>query len=580
MASFTACPPSPRRRIKRAVGVHGGDSRGSIKGSQSKNRMYRTFSDMDDPFALSASSESDERSSSAEEDDTTFKDFSAYAEDSLSGDAVSSVKITCETTSKSASSSGSNSFTPKPLSNTKSSRHTRSFRDFAPKVLPLANSQALPSTDAGVTEIVDEAVRRRTLGTAFHRVFDGKEDEDLKNRSYPKISEKMLAACNKLLGHLTKPVGYYDSGFEEDFASISIYSQEAGAAFADQTLQTRIRNRYANVLPLRDTIVTLRPVSKSAWENLGYTASDKIQKKDPQRSRGLTIDETSTYINANYVMIDLVDRTEGISCEHDEQHGISYKFRPHGYIAAQAPKSDFLDEFWIMIWDESVPVITMVTRCTEGKKVKASPYWPVQYHMGDRSVESENPEHTIGDVLRCGPFQLTLLSCVHDSGIITRKIQMVNLSGNDATISEPRVITHLQFLEWPDFDVPAHVSSLDPLLEAMDAHRRESALSGPTVVHCSAGIGRTGTILAIDMTIKKLKAAMQCKLQDTREMSWASLLGCKYHPLDIHSLVLHIRSQRHGCVINFVSYVDEWLKIFAYAFRCHIFIMSHALTFS
>ena len=129
---------------------------------------------------------------------------------------------------------------------------------------------------------------------------------------------------------------------------------------------------------------------------------------------------------------------------------------------------------------------------------------------------------------------------------------MIRIDGARGTRSAPRIVTQLHFLEWPDFGVPADVAMLDPLLEAMDRYRRESDLMGPTVVHCSAGIGRTGTILAIDMTVQKLRAALSETAVGSGGKPWWALLGCKHHPLDIHALVLDLRSQRHGSVINYV----------------------------
>ena len=118
-------------------------------------------------------------------------------------------------------------------------------------------------------------------------------------------------------------------------------------------------------------------------------------------------------------------------------------------------------------------------------------------------------------------------------------------------------MTQLHFLEWPDFGVPADVAMLDPLLESMRKYRQESDLMGPTVVHCSAGIGRTGTILAIVMTVQKLRAALSGTDFDCCEKPWWVSLGCKHHPLDIYTLVLDLRLQRHGSVINYVSVFEK-----------------------
>jgi protein tyrosine phosphatase len=135
---------------------------------------------------------------------------------------------------------------------------------------------------------------------------------------------------------------------------------------------------------------------------------------------------------------------------------------------------------------------------------------------------------------------------------------MIRIDGAGGMRCAPRIVTQLHFLDWPDFGVPADLAMLDPLLEAMGRCRRESKLMGPTVVHCSAGIGRTGTILAIDMTVQKLRAALSGTAVGSGEKPWWALLGCKHHPLDIHALVLDLRSQRHGSVINYVRSFSRW----------------------
>uniref|UniRef100_A0A803W404 protein-tyrosine-phosphatase n=1 Tax=Ficedula albicollis TaxID=59894 RepID=A0A803W404_FICAL len=119
---------------------------------------------------------------------------------------------------------------------------------------------------------------------------------------------------------------------------------------------------------------------------------------------------------------------------------------PRKYIAAQGPKDETTDDFWRMIWEQKATIIVMVTRCI-----------------------------------------FLIWFCNHG---------YQNLSGRD--------VTHIQFTGWPDHGVPE-----DPHL-LLKLRRRVNALSnffsGPIVVHCSAGVGRTGTYIGIDAMLEGLDA--------------------------------------------------------------------------
>ena len=213
----------------------------------------------------------------------------------------------------------------------------------------------------------------------------------------------------------------------------------------------------------------------------------------------------------------------------------------------------------------------------------------------------------------CGPIELTLLSSTSTDSMVERRIQMRRRQG-DGSLSAPRVVTQLHFTQWPDFGVPANLDALDPLLDAMERIKTDAAggLAGPTLVHCSAGIGRTGTIIAIDITLRKLRCALGVLAagatataattttrtknvvvnpeeedarapmppptrragtapavamgssavgeekvggDDTADATppWWVGYGCLHSPLDIEGTVLRLRRQRHGSVVNHVS---------------------------
>uniref|UniRef100_A0A8B9C7Q7 Receptor-type tyrosine-protein phosphatase C n=1 Tax=Anser brachyrhynchus TaxID=132585 RepID=A0A8B9C7Q7_9AVES len=155
---------------------------------------------------------------------------------------------------------------------------------------------------------------------------------------------------------------------------------------------------------------------------------------------------------------------------------------PRKYIAAQGPKDETTDDFWRMIWEQKATIIVMVTRCEEGNRNKCAQYWP----------SMENGSATYGDII----------VKINESKMCPDYIiQKLHITKREKT---GREVTHIQFTSWPDHGVPE-----DPHL-LLKLRRRVNALSnffsGPIVVHCSAGVGRTGTYIGIDAMLEGLDA--------------------------------------------------------------------------
>ncbi|KAG8515119.1 Receptor-type tyrosine-protein phosphatase C, partial [Galemys pyrenaicus] len=174
-------------------------------------------------------------------------------------------------------------------------------------------------------------------------------------------------------------------------------------------------------------------------------------------------DAGSNYINASYI--------DGFK-------------EPRKYIAAQGPRDETVDDFWRMIWEQKATVIVMVTRCEEGNRNKCAEYWP--------SMEEET--RTYGDVTvklnehkRCPDY-------------VIQKLNIINKKEKTAG----REITHIQFTSWPDHGVPEDPHLLLKLRRRVNAF--SNFFSGPIVVHCSAGVGRTGTYIGIDAMLEGLEA--------------------------------------------------------------------------
>ncbi|KAL2090380.1 hypothetical protein ACEWY4_015068 [Coilia grayii] len=154
------------------------------------------------------------------------------------------------------------------------------------------------------------------------------------------------------------------------------------------------------------------------------------------------------------------------------------------YIAAQGPKEETILDFWRMIWEQKSSIIVMVTRCEEGNRNKCAQYWP--------SVERET--EIFGD------FVLKIKKEDTCPDYIIRHLTIINRKDK----SSEREVTHIQFTSWPDHGVPSEPHLLLKLRRRVNSF--SNFFSGPIVVHCSAGVGRTGTYIGIDAMMESLEA--------------------------------------------------------------------------
>jgi len=151
------------------------------------------------------------------------------------------------------------------------------------------------------------------------------------------------------------------------------------------------------------------------------------------------------------------------------------------YILAQGPLPYTLGHFWLMVWEQNSKAVLMLNRVIEKRVNKCHQYWPL--NEGE-SLEDEHLQE-VG---------LTLLHVKSDVGdhYTVRTLKLTNTA-----TGESRDILHFHYTAWADFDVP----QCDTFLEYLNAVRESKSLEdgvGPPIVHCSAGIGRSGTFCLVD----------------------------------------------------------------------------------
>ncbi|XP_050561388.1 tyrosine-protein phosphatase 10D isoform X1 [Spodoptera frugiperda] len=174
-------------------------------------------------------------------------------------------------------------------------------------------------------------------------------------------------------------------------------------------------------------------------------------------------EEGSDYINANYVP------------GHNS---------PREFIVTQGPLHCTRDDFWRMCWESGSRAIVMLTRCVEKGREKCDRYWPYDtrpVYYGDIAVtalnESRYPDWTVTELMLCRG-------------------------------AEQRVLKHFHFTTWPDFGVPDPPTTLARFVRAF--RERCPPDARPVVVHCSAGVGRSGTFITLDTALQQLASHADC----------------------------------------------------------------------
>ncbi|XP_047233438.1 tyrosine-protein phosphatase non-receptor type 7-like isoform X1 [Girardinichthys multiradiatus] len=243
-----------------------------------------------------------------------------------------------------------------------------------------------------------------------------------------------------------------------------------------------MKDRYKTILPNPESRVIL----KNLEEELG-----------PDR-----------YINANYIR--------------------GYKGTPKAFIATQGPMLHTVGDFWDMVWQERSSVIVMVTKLKENNE-KCEPYWPQLRERKKVKEEDENQEEKIqreedeeeGETSQFGRFLLTVKDSWEKDGFTITDIE-IQLN------SERRPVRHYWFSSWPDHHIPQCIVSLLKLVEEVEMYRKSLQPStssppnadtvpdpGPIIVHCSAGIGRTGCFIASSIGCQHLRETGHVDILET-----------------------------------------------------------------
>uniref|UniRef100_A0A3B1IS44 protein-tyrosine-phosphatase n=1 Tax=Astyanax mexicanus TaxID=7994 RepID=A0A3B1IS44_ASTMX len=217
----------------------------------------------------------------------------------------------------------------------------------------------------------------------------------------------------------------------------------------------------------------------------------------------------SDYINANYMP--------------------GYNRNSRQYIAAQGPLPCTISDFWRMVWEQKSTAIVMLTNCVENGRPKCEQYWPLDY-----------TPCIYGNLL------VTIQSEHKEKSWTLREFVVRNKD-----TSEERTVMHFHFTAWPDHGVPAGTDELIQFRELVRHHIERFPTSGPTVVHCSAGVGRTGTLIALDTLLQQL----------VKEEA-VNIAACVHHMRLNRPLMVQTESQYvflHQCIMDSLQPKEDFI---------------------
>ena len=233
----------------------------------------------------------------------------------------------------------------------------------------------------------------------------------------------------------------------------------------------------------------------------GYPHLDRYSDIKPYKHNTVKINTPSKYINAS---------------------PINVGNKPNLFISTQGPKSETIEDFWTMVWECNSKVIVMLCKEFEGGRRKCETYWEAKMKKFEIIIEKKD-SHYMYDI---------------------RTIKLINLSKK-----EERIVYQIHFNGWPDHGIPDTgdgkvfevFSEINKLVDQYNTEQK------PIIVHCSAGVGRTGTFVSMYLLEKEIMKQINDKCATIR--------------INVFNLVRKIKEMRMYMVQTPIQYYFVYLFV-------------------
>jgi len=202
------------------------------------------------------------------------------------------------------------------------------------------------------------------------------------------------------------------------------------------------------------------------------------------------------------------------------------------FIATQGPTRQTIDDFWRMVFEQKCGAIVMLTQFTERQTEKCAKYFPLDN----------------GEEMKTANFRIR----VQEEQEISRDITVRTFELCQTSTSDTMSVCHYYYHEWPDHGVPQFTRPTRDLVNMLE---KSEANKSRVVVHCSAGVGRTGAFCAINVLIRRLRALQEGITHNTEDSQNNSILEEKVESaMNLPQLITCFRSQRNGMVQTIDQY--------------------------